>query len=120
MTETVTLQLPADLVQQARTVANQTQRPFVDVLEDWIRRAGAEPILESLPDAELLVVCDQAMNPTDEEELAELLERNREGLLTPAEQTRLDERMRAYRTGLVRKAQALKVAVQRGLRPPLS
>ncbi len=89
-------------------------------LEDWIRRAGAEPILESLPDAKLLVVCDQAMNPAEEEELAELLERNREGQLTPVERTRLHEQMRAYRTGLVRKAQALKVAVQRGLRPPLS
>ena len=33
---------------------------------------------------------------------------------------RLEELMRVYRTGLVRKAQALKVAVSRGLRPRLS
>lgn len=33
---------------------------------------------------------------------------------------RLDELMHLYRRGLVRKAQALKVAVERGLRPPLS
>jgi hypothetical protein len=33
---------------------------------------------------------------------------------------RLDELMQVYRHGWVRKAQALQVAVQRGLRPPLN
>ena len=36
------------------------------------------------------------------------------------ERARLDALMRSYRRGMVRKAQALKVAVERGLQPPLN
>ena len=87
---------------------------------DWIRRAGAEPVMELLPDDELLTVCDSQPDPAQEEELSELLERNQEGTLSVTERGRLEELMRGYRAGLVRKAQALKTAVSRGLRPPLS
>jgi hypothetical protein len=120
MTEKVTVELPEDLAQQVRTVAARMQRPFAEVLVDWIRRAGAEPVLELLPDEELLAVCDSQLDPHQQEELSELLERNQEGPLQGPEQARLDELMRSYRAGLVRKAQAFKVAVSRGLRPRLS
>jgi hypothetical protein len=52
--------------------------------------------------------------------LSDLLDRNQEGDLDEAGRRRLDELMRTYRLGLVRKAQAIKVAVNRGLRPRLS
>ena len=55
-----------------------------------------------------------------EQELGDLLARNREGQLSDSERARLDELMQIYRRGLVRKAQALKVAVERDLRPPLN
>jgi hypothetical protein len=45
---------------------------------------------------------------------------NREGVLPPRQQVRLDQLMQAYRHGLIRKAQALQVAVDRGLMPPLN
>ena len=45
--------------------------------------------------------------------------RQREGELNDNEQVQLDALMLAYRRGLVRKAQALKVAVERGLQPPI-
>jgi hypothetical protein len=73
--------------------------------------------LDLLDDADLLAACDAGMAPADEEQLGDLLDRNREGELTPEERGRLDELMRAYRAGLVRKAQAIQIAVQRGLRP---
>lgn len=120
MSEKVTIELPDDLARQVRALAERTQRSFDDVLVDWIRRAGSEPVLELLPDEELLTVCDSQPDPADQEELDELLERNREGPLPPGERERLDQLMRNYRTGLVRKAQALKVAVSRGLRPRLA
>ena len=60
------------------------------------------------------------MENGQQEELSELLARNREGALTDAERDRLDGLMRVYRRGLVRKGQALKTAVARGLKPPLS
>lgn len=120
MTERVILELPTELAQQARSVAARTQRRLDEVLVEWIRHAGAEPVLELLPDDELLTVCDGQLPLEVDEELSELLEQNRDGTLTPSERTRLDELMRTYRAGMVRKAQALKVAVSRGLRLRLS
>ena len=120
MAEKVTIELPEEIAQQVRTVAAHTQRSFAEVLVDWIRRAGSEPVLELLADEELLAICDSQPDAPQQEELGELLERNQEGALSPNERNRLDELMRSYRVGLVRKAQALKVAVGRGLRPRLS
>jgi hypothetical protein len=120
MPEKVTIELPEDIAQQVRTVAARTQRSFDEVLVDWIRRAGSEPVLELLADEELLAVCDNDPDAIQQEELSELLERNQEGTLRSPERERLEELMRGYRAGLVRKAQALKVAVSRGLRPRLS
>jgi hypothetical protein len=119
MVEKVTVALPEDLARQARAVAVSTRQTVEEVLLDWIRRAGAEPVLELLPDHELLAVADAQMEPIQDEELAELLERNREGELGAEERDRLEELMRVYRAGLVRKAQAIKLAVTRGLRPKL-
>jgi hypothetical protein len=61
------------------------------------------------------------LHPTDEQDssLSKLLERNREGALDADGLRELAEMMRLYEHGLVRKSQALKVAVQRGLREPL-
>jgi len=120
MAENVTLTLPEDLAEQARAVAASTRQTVQDVLLGWIRLGGAEPILEHLPDQELLAVCDSQLDPARDEELAELLERNQEGELGAAERARLEELMRGYRVGLIRKAQAIKIAVTRGLRPRLN
>jgi len=72
-----------------------------------------------LSDDEVLALCNLQMEPAEQVELSHLLSENREGTLDDRGRIRLDELMRAYRQGLVRKAQALQVAVQRGLRPPL-
>jgi len=120
MAEKVTIELPEDIADQVRTVAARTQRSFGEVLVDWIRRAGSEPVLELLADDEVLAVCDREPDSAEQEELSELLQQNQEGALVGRERERLDELMRHYRTGLVRRAQAIKVAVSRGLRPRLS
>jgi hypothetical protein len=120
MAEKITIELPEDIAEQVRMVAARTQRSFEAVMVEWIRRAGAEPVLELLPDEELLTVCDSQPDPAQEEELSDLLERNQEGTLQTSERGRLEELMRNYRTGLVRRAQAIKVAVSRGIRPRLT
>jgi hypothetical protein len=120
MAERLTIELPEDLAEQVRTVAARTQRSFDEVLVDLLRRGGAEPVLELLPDEQLLAECDREPEPARQEELSDLLERSREAALPPAERARLDELMRTYRAGLVRKAQALELAVNRGLRPRLN
>ncbi len=115
MAEKVTVELPDELVRQVRTAASRTHRSFDEVLAEWLRLGGGEPALEWLNDEELLAVCDAQPNAPFEETLSDLLERNQEGSLDAGERLQLDEMMRTYRAGLVRKAQALKLAVRRGL-----
>lgn len=59
------------------------------------------------------------MSQGEQDELSALLARQREGALDDVARRQLDELMAIYRRGMVQKAQALKVAVERGLRPPL-
>lgn len=120
MSEVVTLRIPDQLARDARAVASYTHRQMEDVLLEWMDRAAANPPIESLPDDQVLTLCQLQMNPAQQSELSDLLTRNRETHLSAADQARLDELLNEYRRGMVRKAQALKVAVERGLQPPLS
>jgi len=76
-------------------------------------------MVEELSDTEVLALAELRLTPTQEATLSELLTRNREGTLDAEGRRELDELMRLYEHGLLRKAQALRVAVQRGLREPL-
>src|SRR5712692_1813888 len=120
MNEIVTLELPEKLALRAKEVATRTHRRLEDVLVEWIDRAADEPPVESLTDEQVLALCELQMDTEQQEQLSDLLAANRENLLNHVERERLNELMRIYRRGLVRKAQALKVAVERGLRPPLN
>ena len=120
MAEIVTLELPEEVARRAREVAARTHRRPESVLLEWIGRVVAESPVESLPDDQVLALCDMQMDVGQQAELGDLLARNQEGLLSSAERVRLDELMQIYRRGLVRKSQAVKVAVERGLRPPLN
>lgn len=120
MSVRVTLELPEELASRARSAAVQSRRRIEDVLVEWIDRAGSEPSVETLPDDELLALCDSQLETHQQQSLSDLLSRHRDGFLTPAEREQLDALMQTYRQGLVRKAQALKTAVARGLRPLLS
>jgi hypothetical protein len=84
------------------------------------REELAQFLMESLPDGQILALCDSMMDLDQQVELGDLLAASREGLLTADQGTRLRSLMQVYRRGLVRKAQALQLAVKRGLRPPLS
>ena len=119
MAEFVTLELSEPLMQQAKAIAALTQRRLEDVLIEWLDRASADIPLESLPDGQILALCELQMQPEPQAQLSDLLARNQEGQLSKAEVKLLDELMQVYRQGLVRKAKALKVAVERSLRPAL-
>lgn len=119
MSERITLELPVELVRQARELAAATNRPFEDAVADWIGRAIADPPVESLPDAQLLALCASRLPDAEQDELSDLLARNREGELSPADRPQLDGLLAAYRRGLVVKGRAAKEAVSRGLAPRL-
>ena len=119
VSELVTLELSEALASRAREIAARTNRRLEDILVEWLDRAAVEPPLDALPDDEVLALCDSRMDAAHEEELGELLARNREGQLDSTGHDRLEQLMQVYRRGLIRKAQALNVAVGRGLRPAL-
>ena len=60
------------------------------------------------------------METQQQEVFSDLLARQQEGQLNDIENRQLDELMQVYRRGLVRKAKALKVAVERGLIPAIN
>jgi hypothetical protein len=117
---TVKLNIPDEVADRAREVADATQRRVEDVLIEWLDRASSDVPVESLSDAQVLELCDLQMSRKQQRELSSLLEKSREGELDDAGRARLDELLVVYRHGLVRKSEALRVAVERGLRPPLS
>lgn len=71
------------------------------MLLEWLDRAANDLQIEAFPDDQVLALRD-------------LLAWQREGTLTDAERARLDELLALYRRGMVRKSQALKVAVDSG------
>lgn len=119
MSETITLEVPEALAHSARAVAARTHRRVEDVLAEWLERtAGALPI-EALSDEQVLALRDLQMDDAEQAELGDLLGRQREGLLADAERARLAALLEIYQQGMLQKARALKVAVERGLQPPL-
>jgi hypothetical protein len=67
-----------------------------------------------------LAACYAQLPEEIQVEMDDLLDRRREGDLQPPESVRLEDLLKLYRRGLVRKAQALNVAVARGLKPRLN
>ncbi len=117
---TVKLEIPDEVADLAKQVARSTRRRVEEVLVEWLDRASNDIPVESLPDEQVIALCDLQMNNQEQEELGDLLDRNREGDLDGEGHERLEALMQVYRHGLVRKAEALRVAVQRGLREPLT
>jgi len=120
MAEVITLELSDTLARQTRTIAMNAHRRFEDMLVELIERSLADLPLESLPDERVLELCALQLDIEQQTLLDDLLSRNQEGQLTESETRQLDELMRVYRRGLVRKAKAWNVAVERGLKAPLN
>ena len=119
MYEQITLQIPNRVVRQAAYKALQSQQRIEEILTAWLEKAAAEIPVEELPDEEVLTLTKLQLAPKQQAKLSELLIRNREEKLDLEGRRELDELMRLYEHGLLRKAQALRVAVKRGLREPL-
>jgi hypothetical protein len=120
MSRTVTLEISDSAVRQAQEAASRSDRWVEDVLAEWIDRLASDPPLESLPNEEVLALCRSELEERLQGELSDLLAWQREGALKAGDEARLSELMGVYRRGLVRKAQALQVAVGRQLIPRLT
>lgn len=128
MTIPVTLNLPEDLYHRATGFANLLGKPVMDVLVETLTLSLAPiatqsrvmPSVDSLSDVEVLALSELRLLPQEDARLSELLGQQQEGLLTVTEQSELLGLMQIYQEGSLRKAQALRESVQRGLREPLS
>ena len=119
MSQQITIEVSEQVVRQATQVAAQTERSVEEVLAAWLESVITEMPVEELSDAEVLALTDLKLTDEQQATLADLLAKNREGTLDAEEQKQLDELMRLYEHGLLRKSQSLRIAVQRGLIEPL-
>lgn len=120
MSKLVQLEVPEEVERLAREVATQEGSNVENVLTAWLEFASSNIPVHLLPDAEVLKLSRAQMTSAEQDELWQLLSQNNEGgELSQADRIRLDALMQIYRGGMLRKAEALKVAVLRGLRPPL-
>ena len=119
MSQQITIEVSEQVVRQATQVAAQTERSVEEVLASWLEAAVSERPVEELSDEEVLALTALQLTGDQQAALDDLLAQNREGTLGAEEKKRLDELMRLYEHGLLRKSQALRVAVQRGLVEPL-
>jgi predicted transcriptional regulator len=127
MSTEITLTLPDDVLRRAQLLAQRSRRPVGDVLTEALELSFnplATPAVQQEPmanwsDAQVLAAADAQLSESDDARLSELLDRQQARLLTPAERVETAGLMEQYQDGLLRKAQALREAVRRGLREPL-
>jgi hypothetical protein len=105
------------LVERARAVAAQKHRSLEEVILKWLAHVAAEIPVEELPDVSMIILCNLQIDEAEQAELSKLLARQREDVLSHEERGRFDMLMWNYRQRKARKAQALTVARERGLRP---
>lgn len=119
MAQSISLDIPDSIVRQAQQIASQRHQRPEDVLLEWLTHSFTEHPIETLPDSQILALCEMQLDQQQQEILDILLGKQRESELTEADTQELQFLMRLYRRGLLRKAKALKVAVERGLIAPL-
>src|SRR4051812_38999656 len=107
MSEQITLHVSDRVVNQATHVATQTQRRVEEVLANWLEWAVTEVPIETLSDEEVLALTELQLTTEQQTTLSSLLAQNQDGTLDAQERRQLDELMRIYEHGLLRKAQAL-------------
>lgn len=119
MAQSVSLDIPDSIVRQAQQIASQRHQRPEDVLVEWLTHSFTEHPIETLPDSQVLALCEMQLDERQQEALDVLFDKQRESRLTEADTQELQFLMKLYRRGLLRKAKALKVAVERGLMAPL-
>jgi len=133
MTIKIALSLPDSVYSRAQQLAQLSDRDITDVLTEAITLSlspvgipsdiQGDSILKpiaSLSDTEVIALSELHKEPESDRRSSELLEKQQAGTLTETERPELWRLMQTYQTMLLRKATALRVAVERGLREPLT
>lgn len=120
MNQEVTLKISDRIIRQARLAASQKDYQVEDVLSDWLESLFEENFTEKLSDEEILALTKIQISPADQQRLSDLLFKNRENGLNEKERSELDLMIEISERNMVKKSEALRIAVERGLIEPLS
>ena len=124
MANRVTITLTDEAFQRAQRLAIITGRQVKEIVAETLEVSLpdipiTEPPISELSDANVLAASRLEMDAKDDKRLSLLLDHQREGSLTDAERNELVKLMQLYKVGLLRKSQALREAVERGLIAPI-
>jgi hypothetical protein len=127
MATRVVVTLPDDVYRRVEQLAQLTNRDVADLLADTITLSlppldlstRSVQAVTSLSDEDVLALTELQMLPAQDRRLSALLQKQQAQALSDPERAELLALMQVYQEGLLRKAQALREAVRRGLRMPL-
>ena len=127
MATRVVVTLQDDVYRRVERLAQLTRRDVADLLADTITLSlpaldvstAPVPAVTALSDDEVLALTALQLPPAQDRRLSTLLQQQQAQELPAPERAELFALMQLYEEGLLRKAQALREAVRRGLRAPL-
>ncbi len=120
MNQEVTLKISDRVIQQATLAASRKKHRVEEVLSDWLESLFQENFTDKMSDEEILALTKIKIPPDEQERLSELLFKNRELGLNKKEQRELDLMIEISERNMLKKSEALRIAVERGLIEPLS
>lgn len=125
MSTDITVSLSDELRQRAQIWAEQSGRSLPEFLAETIELSlfplgTPSPPAATWADEEVLEAAEDFFSPDDDRRLSDLLALQRESSLDAAGRDELGRLMQLYQERLARKAIALREAIRRGLREPLS
>lgn len=128
MSTQITLTLRDDVFKQAEFLAELSKKKVEDLLTNAIE-TSLSPVespeeyarpMSDLNDKEIVALTKLEMPQKQDKRLSLLLNKQQADTLTEKEKAELQKLMKTYQSGLLRKAQALREAVCRGLIEPLT
>jgi hypothetical protein len=122
----LTLNISDNAAQQAYALAALEGRDVSQYVATMVEeKLLADPerdlkLLAAVSDEDILAMADLRMPSEESDRVSVLLDKNREGQLQAGEREELDELMRIYSEGTLKKAMGMAEAVRRKLREPLN
>lgn len=117
----VSVNLPKQLYKNVSALAKAKKKSVPEIIKNAVQQivieqaeAAARP-LTGCSDEEVLALARMKMSAAENQRMSDLLDRQREDLITPLERNELEALFRVYQAGNLRKAQGIAEAVRRGL-----
>ena len=120
MNQEITLTIPENAWLYAKAAATRSKQKIEDVFVNLIEKGLSEVDLKKLSDSEILTLTKMKISPEKHERLSNLLFKNRESGLNKKEQAELDLMIEICELNNLKKAEAIQIAVKRGLIKPLT